>query len=186
MSPLPSPQRPHRLRRVQRASRAENGEVNGHRDEEENDGDDEIDESDRDRSRDRNGNREEGSEIPALQRTHRTNGYRDGVTESKEKFIQEGFDEGYSLGAILGLRAGYILGGIEGIVRALGTERQAEATELLGSARKELDLKEIFGSDYFDDEGVWKYQVPGVEGEVTFQEVAEALFGSRLNSGAWI
>ena len=172
MSPLPSPQRPHRLRRVEQVS-GEAERRGGPMDDEDED-DMERGGGNGSNSNNNSHERVEGSEIPALERIHRTNGYRDGIAESKEKFVQEGFDEGYSLGAVLGLRVGYILGGLEGIVRALGTEGQTEATELLANARKELDLREIFGRDFFDEEGIWKYDVPGAEGDVTFQDVAEA------------
>ena len=65
----------------------------------------------------------EPSEIPRVRSTHVTNGYRDGITESKARFVQEGFDEGYSLGAVIGLKAGWLLGVADGFVNALGQRR---------------------------------------------------------------
>src|ERR1700743_1503923 len=54
--------------------------------------------------------------ISDAQRVHTvksTAGYRDGISVSKEKFIQEGFDEGFLLGAEIGLAVGYIHGCME-------------------------------------------------------------------------
>ena len=65
----------------------------------------------------------EPSEIPRLRSTHVTNGYRNGVSDSKVRFVQDGFDEGYALGAALGLKAGWVLGVAEGLVKALGQRR---------------------------------------------------------------
>lgn len=42
------------------------------------------------------------SDIPRLRSIHVTAGYRDGIASSKAAYVQEGFDEGFSLGAVLG------------------------------------------------------------------------------------
>jgi len=125
------------------------------------------------------------SDIPAIRRLHNTAGYREGVSVSKEKFIQEGFDEGYALGACLGQKVGYILGVFEGIVIALrrsaaSSSRGREAKAMLEAARKELRVEVLLGAEWVDSEGIWKWTVPGSEetseadGEVTFMEVADA------------
>ncbi|KAK4989441.1 Essential protein Yae1, N terminal [Elasticomyces elasticus] len=96
----------------------------------------------------------EHSDIARLRSTHTTNGYRDGISESKAKFVQEGFDEGYSLGAVLGLRAGWILGVLE-----------------------ELKTQALFGQQYFGPDGIWLYalsQHNEDQEDVTFVEVANA------------
>ncbi|KAK8907766.1 hypothetical protein QC760_003649 [Botrytis cinerea] len=49
------------------------------------------------------------SDIPRLKEKHETEGYRDGVTKGKSESVQKGFDEGYGLGAVLGLRIGKII-----------------------------------------------------------------------------
>ncbi|KAI9879206.1 MAG: Essential protein Yae1, N terminal, partial [Pleopsidium flavum] len=71
------------------------------------------------------------SDIPHLRSTHSTAGYRDGIAASKEQYIQSGFDEGYALGAVLGLRVGWILGVLEGLYAALTskTNRGAQGRE---------------------------------------------------------
>ena len=104
--------------------------------------------------------------------------------------MQAGFDEGFSLGAVLGLRVGYILGVLEGLVRAVqrvqkkGADEEGgrqgrveEVRELRGEAGRELGMQRVMGEEFFDGEGVWRWDVPGAEGkeeEFTFKEVAEA------------
>ncbi|KAJ9623903.1 Essential protein Yae1, N terminal [Taxawa tesnikishii (nom. ined.)] len=112
---------------------------------------------------------------PRLRRTHVTNGYRDGVAESKARFVQDGFDEGYGLGAVLGLRAGWCLGVLEGCVAGVEAAEEGKARE--GGGGEELGLRGLFGETYFGEDGVWKFEVEGKEaegreGEVTFREVA--------------
>ncbi|KAE9370868.1 hypothetical protein N431DRAFT_315479, partial [Stipitochalara longipes BDJ] len=124
----------------------------------------------------------EPSDIPRLKEKHETEGYRDGVTKGKAESVQKGFDEGYSLGALLGLRIGKILGLLEGICGALkggGEVYKAEAGRLekfWGEAKKELGTKSVFGREWWGEDGVWKFEVPG-EGdgkEVLFPDVAGA------------
>src|SRR4051794_18720484 len=43
------------------------------------------------------------SDLHRLQQQHVTAGYRDGVTAAKAESIQSGFDEGFSLGAAVGI-----------------------------------------------------------------------------------
>ncbi|OJD37343.1 essential protein yae1 [Diplodia corticola] len=130
------------------------------------------------------------SDIPRLRSVHVTAGYRDGLAESKAGHVQDGFDEGFPLGAVLGMKAGWALGVLEGVAVAFraaalgkgtadGGARVAEAAEAfeaarrqLVEARKELDMVTLFGQEYFDEEGIWKYHVDGLEDEVTFEEVA--------------
>ena len=121
---------------------------------------------------------------------HTTAGYRDGVASSKEKYLQDGFDEGYMLGAELGAQAGRLIGVLEGIVSAeqSDTERctnsamnEEDVGLLLQRARTELDSKSLYGREYFHGDGVWKYCTETVEspGErenesVTFRFVASS------------
>ncbi|KAL8829863.1 MAG: hypothetical protein Q9170_005986 [Blastenia crenularia] len=134
----------------------------------------------------------EPSDIPRLRSVHVTNGYREGISTSKDQALQPGFDEAYPLGAILGLRAGYALGILEGLCSVYGThssgptgangnektsvnfgETEGERLwELLVQARKELKLEILFGKDYWGSDGMWAYEVQGKEEEVTFWEVS--------------
>ncbi|KAE8444818.1 hypothetical protein EG329_014172 [Mollisiaceae sp. DMI_Dod_QoI] len=129
-----------------------------------------------------NGNLEY-SDVPRLKEKHETEGYRDGVTKGKAESIQVGFDEGYGLGAVLGLRIGKILGLLEGICAAVkvgegeewgGHKKRLEA--LFKEAQKELATQNVFGREWWGEDGIWIFEVPG-EGEekdVVFEDVAAA------------
>lgn len=131
------------------------------------------------------------SDIPRLRSTHVTNGYREGIAASKEQHIQEGFDEGYSLGAELGMKAGWCLGALDGLARAVpdvAGESQSHQKEgdtavtkdkmvkMLCKAENELKVQSLFDKEYFGSDGIWLYDVAGQENddEVTFFAVAEA------------
>lgn len=123
------------------------------------------------------------SDMPRLRATHSTAGYRDGIAAAKTQWLQPGFDEGYSLGAVLGLRVGHMLGVLEGLCAALvrgesgkkdeceegkdeagraegGTEEEAKRfTKLLAEAKTELALEKVFGKDWWGEDGIWKFPV---------------------------
>lgn len=136
----------------------------------------------------------EPSDIPRMQSKHETEGYRDGVTQGKALSVQAGFDEGYGLGAVLGLKVGRTIGLIEGLYGAVasaaktfegGNDHEAMASweperkrleQLLAEARQELKTSNVFGTVWWDEDGTWKFPVPG-EGEgkeVVFPDVAAA------------
>lgn len=122
------------------------------------------------------------SDIPRLQQEHMTAGYRDGITAAKAGSVQAGFDEGFGLGATIGLRAGELLGILEGIAGAVpdaeaGIEQSPTPAALLASARDELSTKNIYSPEYWNTDGTWKYDVQvasGAEGDVTFPDVADS------------
>jgi len=120
----------------------------------------------------------EPSDVPRLKEKHETEGYRDGVTKGKAETVQAGFDEGYGLGAVLGLRVGKILGLLEGIWRAVHAGEDGERLgDLLAEAKKELKTESVFGRQWWGEDGIWTFEVPGegLEGkEVTFPDVAGA------------
>lgn len=124
----------------------------------------------------------EPSDIPRLKEKHETEGYRDGVTKGKAESVQKGFDEGYNLGAVLGLRIGKILGLLEGICAALkagGEEYKVEAERieaLWTDAKRELTTQNVFGREWWGEDGIWKFEVSGErdEKEVVFTDVAGA------------
>ncbi|KAF2856956.1 hypothetical protein T440DRAFT_463160 [Plenodomus tracheiphilus IPT5] len=116
------------------------------------------------------------SDLPSRQRALDTDAYREGLSNSKGQYVQDGFDEGYSLGANLGLRVGYILGVLEGFVAAWKGHDEVVykvVSELHQAAQKELALQELFGKEWIDEEGIWKWSVTGVEEDPTLREVAE-------------
>lgn len=137
------------------------------------------------------------SDMHRLQQEHTTAGYRDGIAVAKASSVQAGFDEGFGLGGVIGLKAGRLLGLLEGIVGALGGEKAtataavaaselAAASKLLADARAELDLRNMFSPEFWNGDGTWKYEVEGDkkqkeeeahsgdEGAVLFSHVAEA------------
>lgn len=48
----------------------------------------------------------------------------------------------------------------------------------LARAEEEMGMRRVFGEEFFGGDGVWRYAVPGAEGEgeesVTFEAVAKA------------
>ncbi|KAL6705886.1 Essential protein Yae1, N terminal [Coniothyrium glycines] len=115
------------------------------------------------------------SDLPSRQRALDTDAYREGLATSKGQFVQEGFDEGYSLGANLGLRVGYILGVLHGFVAAWSGQNDqmhTEVTGMLDAAQAELAIEELFGQQFVDEEGLWKWEVHGLEEDPTLREVA--------------
>lgn len=121
----------------------------------------------------------EVSDVPRLKEKHETEGYRDGVTQGKGQSIQAGFDEGYSLGAVLGLRIGKMLGLLEGIaaaVRAAGGDAAENVERSYQNAIIDLKTENVFGKDYWGEDGIWLWSVPGEEkgGDVVFEDVVGA------------
>ncbi|KAI9640050.1 Essential protein Yae1, N terminal [Ciborinia camelliae] len=127
------------------------------------------------------------SDIPRLKEKHETEGYRDGVTKGKAESVQKGFDEGYGLGAVVGLRIGKFIGIIEGIFGAVSAsanksgdvellEEKRRLEELLKRAKEELKTEKVFAREWWGEDGIWKFEVPGEkEGkEVVFPDVAAA------------
>ncbi|KAL1870542.1 hypothetical protein VTK73DRAFT_2581 [Phialemonium thermophilum] len=114
------------------------------------------------------------SDIPRLRQEHTTAGYRDGIAAAKAQSVQAGFDEGFGLGATIGMRVGRLLGLLEGIVAAVssgedrrGAEQEAPRNEddvirLWEEARDELTITSVFGSEYWNPDGTWKYDVGGL------------------------
>ncbi|EGZ76400.1 hypothetical protein NEUTE2DRAFT_76796 [Neurospora tetrasperma FGSC 2509] len=122
------------------------------------------------------------SDIPRLQQEHTTAGYRDGITVAKAEHVQAGFDEGFGLGATIGAMAGQLLGVLEGLSFSLGSSSSAKGRRppqqeddegqgeedikervkrLLAEAEKDLSVHSIYGKEYWDEDGTWKFEVPG-------------------------
>ncbi|KAF2090001.1 hypothetical protein K490DRAFT_3120, partial [Saccharata proteae CBS 121410] len=125
------------------------------------------------------------SDIPRLRSVHVTAGYRDGIADSKASHVQAGFDEGFPLGAVLGLRVGWVFGVLDNLSAALKTgaaEGGARGEQLSGlsanldrlrsDAREELSIVKLFGEQYFDGEGTWRYDAGEEDRGITFREVA--------------
>jgi Essential protein Yae1, N terminal len=119
------------------------------------------------------------SDIPRLRSEHSTAGYRDGLTTAKASTIQAGFDEGYSLGAVIGSRVGAVLGILVGVciaVRKTGLDSETDRIlALLERGSRELRIESVFAREWWGEDGIWKFEVRGEEGEqVAFKEVVDA------------
>jgi len=140
-----------------------------------NDSLDDIFGSDSDEPQDSAGGNDEWSDIPRLREKHETEGYRDGVGQGKATTVQKGFDEGYHLGAVLGMKIGKLLGLLEGIYKAFVGMKEEEVRlgKLVREARQELKTESVFGREWWGEDGIWKFEVNGMEEEeVTFEDVA--------------
>ncbi|KAL9039094.1 MAG: hypothetical protein Q9214_005017 [Letrouitia sp. 1 TL-2023] len=135
----------------------------------------------------------EVSDIPRLRSTHVTAGYREGISASKDQALQPGFDEAYPLGAILGLRVGYILGVLEEICAAhsqkarvckdevIYTLEAGRVQTLVQEAREQLKVERVFGKEFWKSDGTWGYDAGEMKGleeqgdsaDLTFWEVAD-------------
>lgn len=80
-------------------------------------------------------------ELPKLEREHHNAGYLDGITAFKESYLQEGFDSGYPLGAVVGLEVGEILGTLQGL----------GMPQLERVAKGELSPEQLFSDKYYDE-----------------------------------
>jgi hypothetical protein len=113
-----------------------------------------------------------------LQTRHTTVGYRDGITAGKASSIQAGFDQGFALGANIGLRAGQIRGLLEAISAALDeagpTHESVRADGLASQAADDLSPGSIFTAEFWAPDGTWTYPVvPSHEsGEIIYPDVA--------------
>ena len=93
------------------------------------------------------------SDLPAMQRQHMTAGYREGLTDSKAKSMQGGFDQGYPIGVELGLRVGKIFGVLEGFLATFSknpAKTPKGLVELYDRANKELAISQLLAG--LDDE----------------------------------
>lgn len=93
------------------------------------------------------------SDLPAMQRQHVTAGYREGLTNSKAKSMQGGFDQGYPVGFELGIRVGKVFGVLEGFLAAFAkdkTKTPPGLLELYGNAIRELAIGQLLNG--LDDE----------------------------------
>lgn len=76
-----------------------------------------------------------------LKRTHIKQGYVDGLSNAKEASLQTGFDDGYPIGAQLGIRVGSILS-------KLALRGNIETFE---TAKRELNITNMLKKSYFDE-----------------------------------
>ena len=94
-------------------------------------------------------NQEMLSDLPSIRRQHMTDGYREGLSVGKARVIQPGFDAGYPIGVEIALRAGKVLGVLEGYLAvkgdALDAKTRGEVKKMYEQAKMQLDVKELLG-----------------------------------------
>lgn len=80
------------------------------------------------------------SDLPSIQRQHTTDGYRAGLSAGKEDptVAQAGFDQGYPLGVLLGMRSGYLIGALNEL-----TKMGIVQGKVLGEAEEELEVTQL-------------------------------------------
>lgn len=95
----------------------------------------------------------ENSEISALRRLHAKRGYLDGLSNSKEESLQEGFDKGYPLGALIGIEVGKIISKLQFIstMNGIDSTLKDKAKDQLEIAKSELMIQKVLNRKYFDD-----------------------------------
>lgn len=85
------------------------------------------------------------SDLPTVKRQHMTDGYREGLSVGKARVMQKGFDNGYPIGVMIALRAGKVLGCIEGILAAKGIPdaHRADVRRTYKQVRSELAISSL-------------------------------------------
>lgn len=84
-------------------------------------------------------------DIEALKRVHENRGYLDGITKGGEEGLQNGFDEGYPIGAQLAGIVGELIADVV-LRNSLGQINE----ETKNNALSELKIEKILNSKYFD------------------------------------
>lgn len=82
------------------------------------------------------------SDLPSIKRQHMTDGYREGLSVGKAKVMQKGFDAGYPIGVEMALRAGKVIGSLEGVLAAkdIPDEKKVLVRKVLDQAKQELAI----------------------------------------------
>lgn len=75
-----------------------------------------------------------------IQRTHKKQGYIEGITSKRESQLQIGFDDMFPKGAEFGIAVGYIL----------GTLNAKHERELSRQCKEELNIQNLFSEKYFN------------------------------------
>jgi hypothetical protein len=119
------------------------------------------------------------SDLPNVRRLHTTDGYRAGLSAGKEDPVvaQAGFDQGYPIGVLLGMRAGNILGTISELSRHGLLDKQVvrEAEEELSVARLLQDIGARLGRGIAEE----------LENGHDVQPESADDGGRDTNSGSW-
>ncbi|CDK24110.1 unnamed protein product [Kuraishia capsulata CBS 1993] len=85
--------------------------------------------------------------INSLRQVHGKRGYLDGVSQSKESTIQEGFDSGFGIGLRIADQVGFVLG----VLQFQATVDPAHYGEVYESAKVELNIQDLLKISSFDE-----------------------------------
>lgn len=93
---------------------------------------------------------------------HFNQGYLEGLTEAKKVYTSLGFNENYGKCAFIGVKAGRLLGLLEGL--QFYFEKQGETRENLENLKrwikkveKQLEINKVFSEEYLESNGLLKY-----------------------------
>lgn len=95
------------------------------------------------------GSEEISFDVRKLRENHNKRGYLDGITHSKETNLQQGFDEGFPTGALLGMQVGKLIGTLQALVSKYG-DRDEQLSDDFRAARKELHISKVLTKSMFD------------------------------------
>lgn len=123
------------------------------------------------------------SDLPTVKRQHMTDGYREGLSVGKAKVMQNGFDSGYPIGVSIALRAGKILGCLEGVVaiKDLNEETRAPVKKMLEQARQDLAVSSLL-RDMTDETIMESSSIPDSV-EIVLRKWEKVTFGVGEESG---
>lgn len=95
------------------------------------------------------GSAEISFDVRKLRENHKKRGYLDGITHSKETNLQQGFDEGFPTGALLGMQVGKLIGTLQALVSKYG-DRDEQLADDFQVAQKELRISKVLTKSMFD------------------------------------
>ncbi|EDO19636.1 hypothetical protein Kpol_1018p176 [Vanderwaltozyma polyspora DSM 70294] len=90
------------------------------------------------------------NDIKKLREIHNNRGYLDGVTDSKDMNLQNGFDEGFPTGSVLGYTVGELIGTMMSLNAVYVEDEQLKSD--LESAQKELRVNEVLTKSMFNEQ----------------------------------
>lgn len=95
------------------------------------------------------GSEEISFDVRKLRENHNKRGYLDGITHSKETNLQQGFDDGFPTGALLGMQVGKLIGTLQALVSKYG-DGDEQLSDDFRAARKELHISKVLTKSMFD------------------------------------
>lgn len=95
------------------------------------------------------GSEEISFDVRKLRENHNKRGYFDGITHSKETNLQQGFDEGFPTGALLGMQVGKLIGTLQALVSKYG-DRDEQLADDFQVAQIELRISKVLTKSMFD------------------------------------